>query len=286
MLGSDVLWPPAAIQVQTVVDLDESFEGFEYTRLGRPVLLGDTLVMEALLTQDVEQPASGDRTLLTCYVDVDDGRFGPVRRSALGQGRDIDRIEPVRDLLTHTLGGTPGLSARAAGIRAVVYEVDASTGTLIERSSGASDDLADLRDAEGPLHTILGPLRSRHVFAPLRANEPRVFLYRFDDRMIGESDDVGPGMNALGDITEITGSITSTIIGGLPVFLVPQGEDDPVVAIVGGGPSARVLPLEGLACDELAVPITETTAETNAVEVACRRGRDVHRGRIELDEDS
>ena len=284
MLGSDVLWPPASIQVQEVVDLSQELQGYEYTRLGRPLILGDTLVVEALLTQDVELPAPGSRTLLVSHIDVETNRFGTAQRSAVGDGRDIDRIEPVRDLPTYLRGGTPGLCARSAGIRAVVYEVDGSAGTLSERPSGASDRFSVLRDASGPMHTIVGSLQSRHVLVPLQDDGPRVFLRQFDDRPRGDSRDVSPSMNALDDLGDVTAPIASTVIAGLPVFLIPQGRDAPVVAIISAGAAPRVLALDGLACDELAVPITPDTAETEAVQVACRRGRDVHLGTIQREE--
>ncbi len=284
LLGTDVLWPAATVHTQAVVDLSEQFEGFEYSRLGRPLILGDTLVVEALLSPDVEQPLPGSRTLLTSYIDPVTGRYGTPRISAVGEGRDIDRIEPVRDLLSHARGGTPGFSARVAGLRAVVFEVDSGTGALSERPTGASDRFSTLGDANGPTHTIVGALDSRHVFAPLEADSPRVFLRQFDDRPGGGSEDVSPGMNALSDIGDVSAPVTSTILGGLPVFLVPQGTQTPVAAIVGIGDTPRVVLLEGLACDEIAVPIVSAEAMTRELSAACRRGRDVHRSTIRLDE--
>lgn len=288
LLGTDVLWPAATVHTQAVVDLadeagrPEDTAGFEYSRLGRPLILGDTLVVEALLSPDVEQPVPGARTLLTSYIDPATGRYGPARVSAVGEGRDIDRIEPVRDLLTHSRGGTPGFSARVAGLRAVVFEVDAGTGTLSERPTGASDRFSTLGDANGPTHTIVGALDSRHVFAPLQADSPRVFMRQFDDRPGGSSDDVSPGMNALSDIGDVSAPVTSTVLGGLPLFLVPQGTETPVAAIVSAGDDPRVVLLEGLACDEIAVPIP--TPSAREISAACRRGRDVHRGTIRLED--
>jgi len=284
LLGTDVLWPAATVHTQAVVDLVEQFTGFEYSRLGRPLILGDTLVVEALLSPDVEQPLPGSRTLLTSYIDPVTGRFGAPRISAVGEGRDIDRIEPVRDLLTHTRGGTPGFSARVAGLRAVVFDVDSGTGTLSEHPTGASDRFSTLGDANGPTHTIVGALDSRHVFVPLEADSARVFLRQFDDRPGGGSDDVSPSMNALSDIGDISAPITSTVLGGLPLYLVPQGTQTPVAAIVSMGDAPRVVLLEGLACDEIAVPIVSADAMTSEISAVCRRGRDVHRSTIRLQE--
>ncbi len=286
LLGSDMLWPPASIQVQTVVDLTAEFQGFEYSRLGRPLILGDVLVVEALLTRDVERPTPGDRTLLTSFIDAEDARFGPARASALGGGKDIDRIAPVADLLTHQRGGTPGFAARAAGVRAVSYDVDESTGTLSERPSGSNDRFSAMRDMNGPPQTVLGSFQSRHVFAPLRGEGPRVFLREFDDRPRGGSQDVSPGGNALSGLSDISAPATSTIIAGLPVFLIPQGTDTPVAAVFNTGSMTRVVLLEGLACDEVAVPITPDSAESGMLSVACRRGRDVHRGTLRVDEET
>ena len=283
LLGTDVLWPAATVHTQAVVDLAQEFEGFEYSRLGRPLILGDTLVIEALLSSDVEQPVPGSRTLLTSYIDPVTGRYGAPRISAVAEGRDIDRIEPVRDLLTHARGGVPGFSARVAGLRAVVFEVD-SGGTLSERPTGASDRFSTLGDANGPTHTIVGALDSRHVFALLEADGPRVFLRQFDDRPGGGSEDVSPQMDALEDIGDPSAPVTSTVLGGLPLFLVPQGTQTPVAAIVGIGETPRVVLLEGLACDEIAVPIVSVEAMTREVRAACRRGRDVHQSTIRLEE--
>ncbi len=281
LLATDVLWPAATVHTQAVVDLAEAFDGFEYSRLGRPLLLGDTLIVEALLARDVELPAPGSRTLLTSYVDPETGRYGTPRLSAVGEGRDIDRIEPVRDQLTHAQGGVPGFSARVAGIRTVVYEVDSGTGTLSERPTGASDRFSTLVDAIGPAHTILGALDSRHVFVPLGGETPRVFLRQFDDQPGGGSEDVTPNMSGLSEIGDITAPVTSTVLAGLPLYLIPQGTQTPVAAILSGGETPKVMLLGGLACDEIAVPIP--SAETTELDVACRRGRDVHRGTIGIE---
>ena len=286
VLGSDMLWPPASIQVQTVIDLTTEFEGFEYSRLGRPLLLGNLLVVEALLTQDVERPVPGDRTLLTSFIDEEDARFGEARVSAVGGGKDIDRIAPAHDLLTYRRGGTPGFAARAAGVRAVSYDIDTSTGTLSERPSGSNDRFSALRDMNGPAQTVLGSFQARHVFAPLQADSPRVFLREFDDRPRGGSQDISPGGNALSALSDISAPVTSTVIAGLPVFLIPQGVDTPVAAVFSTGATTRVLLLDGLACDEVAVPITPSSAESGMVSVACRRGREVHRGTLRVDEET
>lgn len=288
LLGSDLLWPPPSIQVQTVVDLtaEAEFDGFEYSRLGRPLVLGDLVVTEALLTQDVERPAPGDHTLLASVIDPADARFGPARPSAAGAGRDVDRIAPARDLSTHLRGGTPGFAARTAGVRAVSYDVEASTWGVSERPSGANDRFSALRDMEGRPETVLGSLRARHVFAPLQDDSPRVFFREFDDRPRGGSADIAPSTNALSMLDEVSAPVTSTVIAGLPVFLVPQGVDTPVAALLSTGAATRVFLLEGLACDEVAVPVTPDAAESGMISLACRRGRDVHRGTLRVDEES
>ncbi len=284
LLGTDVLWPAATVHTQAVVDLAEAFTGFEYSRLGRPLILGDTLVVEALLSPDVEQPLPGSRTLLTSYIDPLTGRFGPANVSAVGAGRDIDRVEPVRDLLTHARGGTPGFSARVAGVRAVVFDVDSGTGALSERPTGASDRFSTLTEANGPTHTIIGALDSRHVFAPLQADSPRVFFRQFDDRRSGASQDVSPPVDTLAALGDMSAPIASTVLGGLPLYLIPQGTEAPVAAIVSAGTPPHVVLLEGLACDEIAVPIVSTDPMTRELSAACRRGRDVHRSTIRLEE--
>lgn len=284
LLGSDMPWPPPSLHIQRVVDLEDGFDAFEYGRLGRPLLLGDTLVVEALLTGDVEDPKPGDRTLIVAHIDPERARFGPPQRSAVGGGRDIDRIGPVRDPFTHSRGGVPGLAARTAGLQTSVYEVDASTGTLSERASGNSDRFASLTETIGVPQAVLGPLRGRTVFAPLQADEPRVFLRQFDDRVGKTSTDIGPPQNTLSVLGDVTGPITSTVLGGRPVFLVPQGVDTPVVAILTDGGPGRAVALDPLACDALAVPVGE--AATEQLEVACLRGHEVFRGTLELEEDT
>ncbi len=284
LVGTDILWPPLAVATQSVIDLDDELPGYEYTKLGRPLLLGDTLVVEALLATDVEQPHPGDRTLLTARVDPDTARFGSATTSAVGQRRDIDRIAPVRDLLTHAGGGTPGLAARVAGLRTVAFEIDAVTGTLVERATGASDRFSSLRDGMGPPHVVLGAFASRQASVPLQVDAPSVFLRHFDDRRQGESEDAAPGSAALADITDVTAPVTSTVIGGVPLYLIPQGVDTPAVGILSAGPTPIVRSLEGLACDELAVPVSLDAAISGSIDVACRRGRDVFLGTLTLDE--
>ncbi len=281
VLAIDAAWPVRTPSIQTAVDLRGGWVGSaEYATLGRPVMLGDTLVVEALLATDVEQPHPGDRTLVTTRIEGEPGRFGPPQRSSVADGVDIDRIGPLRDLLTHRAGGVPGLSARIAGLRPVALELDAVTGALAQRPTGAGDRFSVLSDATGPLQMVLGALGSRQVFTPLGGPSPRVFLQQFSDRDDGVSNNAAPTADRLGDLDEPSGPATSTVVGGLAVFLIPQGASAPVVAVVAGGETPSVQRLEALRCDELAFPITDLANEDREVAVACRRGREVSLGTL------
>ncbi len=286
LLGADLLWPPAAVQTQSVIDLDEDFGGYEYTKLGRPLLLGDLVVVEALLTGNVEAPLPGDRTLLTARIDPSTARFGAATISAVGVRHDVERIVPVRDLLTYETGGIPGLGARVAGLRTVVFEVDSGTSSLVERSTGASDRFSSLLDGVGPPQVVLGAFSSRQVFVPLHADGPSVFLRHFDDRREGRSAAAEPTPSALDDITDITAPVTSTVLGGVPVYFIPQGVDAPVVGILSSGPEPVVVSLGGLACDEVAVPVCTQCASSESLDLACRRGREVFSGSVQLEGES
>ncbi len=278
----DAAWPVVSISTQTAITIEPWRDQTEYALLGRPLLFGETLVVEALLATDVEAPRPGDRTLLTSRLDGAPGKFGPPQRSAAVSGRDIDGIAPVRDLLTHRIGGTPGFSARVSGLRTVAFELDRTTGAITERATLANDRFSILTDATGPIQTVVGAFSTRQAFIPLGGSSPRVFLQHFEDDANGRSESAGPEPALLESLTDISAPVTSTLIAGLPVYLIPQGVDDPVVAIVSGGPTPAIRRLDGLACDEIAVPVTDESAGARALDVACRRGREVTRGRIEV----
>lgn len=285
ILGIDAPWPLEGIVVQRAIEVSTAVDEYgsaaiEYATLGRAVWVGDTVVAEALLATDVEHPLPGSRTLLTAQLQGEPARFGPTRLSTVGEGRDIDLLAPTTDLLAHATGGVHGLSARAAGLRPVVIDVDPTTGTLSERPTSANDRFSIIHDATAPIQTVLGALGSRQVFTPLGGPEPRVFLQHLGDHPGGGATNAAPRGTQLEMLDEPSGPAVATVLAGVPLYIVPQGVERPVVAILSVGTTPSVQPLDGLACDDIAVPRTEASAETREVSVACLREREVSIGRI------
>jgi hypothetical protein len=122
------------------------------------------------------------------------------------------------------------------------------------------------------------------VFAPLQggADGPHLLIRYFDDGDIHGATEASPTPQQLAGIGDPTTDAVATLVAGAPVYLVPMGLDAPAWAFVSTGPTPLVGPVEGLQCDEIAVPVSMDANRGDTTGLACRRDRDVFLGTLSL----
>jgi hypothetical protein len=284
IIVADSPWQEPRPMPRRILDVSAIAGSVEYARLGRPLVLGDDVVTEALLATDVEQPHPGDRTLVFVRIAGSPIDAGEPQVTRIEGRNDIDALTPTIDLLGHVGGGPHTFAARVAGSRPVVFHVDRESGELSSRVSVANDNLSLLADLAMPMVTVLGAFDSRQVFAPLEGGSEgaRVILRYFDDGEANGAVDASPLPEQLEGIGDPTADAVATLVGGAPIYLVPMGADAPAWAFVSTGPSPLVTTVEGLQCDEIAVPVNTDSNRGDASQLACRRGRDVSLGTLRM----
>jgi hypothetical protein len=281
---ADSPWLDPRPMPRRILDVDEIAGSSEYARLRRPLVLGDDVVVEALLATDVEQPHPGDRTLVLVRIAGSPVVAGEPRLATVEGRNDIDALGPTIDLLEHAGDGPRTFAARVAGARPVVFDLDRDSGELATRLSLSNDSTSILSDLALPLVTVLGAFDSRQVFAALDggAEGARLVLRHFDDGESTGATDASPTAEQLAGIGEPSSAAVATLVGGAPIYLVPMGVDAPVHAFVSTGPVPIVAPLPGVQCDEIAVPVTTEGNRSGTTSFACRRGREVSLGTLQL----
>jgi hypothetical protein len=282
LIVADSPWVAPRPMARSVLDAHAIAGSAEYARLGRPLVLGDDVVAEILLATDVEQPHPGDRTLVKLRVGESPVDTGEPQITRIEGSNDIDALSPTIDILGHVGGGPHTFAARVAGVRPVLFTVDRESGELASRVSAANDNLSVLADLAMPMLTVLGAFDSRQVFAPLQGGDAgaRVLLWHSDDTDAGGATDASPTADQLAGIGDPTADAVGTLVGGAPIYLVPMGVDAPAYAFVSTGPVPLVGPVDGMQCDEIAVPVSMEANRGDATQVACRRGRDVLLGTL------
>ena len=279
-------WPDGFAATRTALVLDELVDTGEYARLGRPLIYGSTVVAELLHTRNAEQLLPGDRTVVTVKLSGSPPQpLTPQITTVVGQN-DIEFLSPAIDPVGHAVGRSLAFAARVAGVRPVVFTLDEESGGLSIAVTEAADRLSLLGDLAAPMVTVLGAFDSRQVFSPLHANADgaRVMISYFDDGLSSGASDASPNAGQLVELGDPTGAIVATILHGAPVYVVPQGPDTPAFGFTSTGPSPTVGPIEGLACDEVAIPVASEGINGDAVQLACRRGRDVFLGTLRAGE--
>lgn len=281
----DTLWEAPTFAPRTILELGPELLGeAEAGVLGRPLIVGDTVVVEALLATDVEQPRPGDRRLITAHLSGAPADAGLPRVSQLFVGADVDRLGEVVDLQGFAAGASPRFSARVAGVTPAVLRADRSSGALSLGPSLANNVVAALGSVRSPPVTLLSSFATRTLFSPISGETPRTLLLQFDDRRAGGRTDLAPSAASLADLPDPSGPAVGTIIGGTAVFVVPAGVEDDAIAFVVEGPRTGIRRLAGLTCDALALSHTSVGNVEGVAAVACQRGRDVFVGQLRTTE--
>lgn len=281
----DTLWNTPAFAPRAALELSTDLLGnAEAGILGRPLLVGDTLVVEALLATDVEQPRPGDRVLITTHLDGTPSEAGTPRVSQLSVGADMDRLGEVVDLQGVAVGANPRFSARVAGVTPAVVSADHGSGALSLGPSLANDVVSALGGLEHPPVTLLSSFSTRTLFASVGNDPLRALVLQFDDRRAAGRRDIAPSAASLDGLPEPTGPAVGTVIAGAPVFLLPLGSNDDAVAFVVNGESTDIKRIAGLTCDALALSHTTVGNASGVAAIACHRGREVFVGRLNATE--
>ncbi len=284
LVVGDSPWTVPHPMPRRILDVSDIPGAVEYARLGRPLVLGNDLIVEALLATDVERPRPGDRTLVTIRIAGTPIEASPPRLLRVVGTSDVDALAPTIDVVGRLGGGPHTFAARVDDMRPVLFTVDPGSGELGANVMFANDNVSVLPDLAMPMVTVLGAFGSRQVFGPLRGGNAgaRVLLWHIDDGMAGSGFDASPRAAQLEGIGDPTGDAVGTIVHGAPIYLVPMGSDAPAWAFVSTGPEPFAGPVEGLRCDEIAAPVAMVGVRGDRIRVACRRGRDVLIGTLRV----
>lgn len=247
---------PIVLNTVTVFDLDAALagEGVEWAALGRPHLLGHTLLAELVATPDTEVPHPGDRRVVTSFWRGDDLQWTPPTQVALPAPTDLDALGPaplVSDMLSER---SSTLSVRLG--RAYPALLAASDDGAVTISSPTFTDSLPV-SGELILATIGGSFGGRTV-ASVGANG-RVGLSLLNTSGDTPARAASPPASDLPDDATPTGPPAPGIGLGFPFFLIPYGDAAPVQLVLSDGRDPAVVSLdqpEPVHCDAVALALT------------------------------
>jgi hypothetical protein len=267
-------WHGEAAPPIVALNLDQlDTTSFEHASLGRPVLFGDTLVVETNLLTDTEAPRPGDRRITSVQLSGDPVEAGPPRVSALVGTADVDHIGSALDYAAWPSGPRP-LAVRVHGGRADVFEVDPGSGLLRRRSTRST--LAGWQGVSAPVGAVLGAFGSRTMVGVAGDD---LLVQTFDD---SGNQDASEARIPVGVDATVAGRPALAVVGGHPVILVPRGAEQPVLGIVVSGGRVSTTGLEEVHCDEIAMPATLVALRSTTSTFACRLADDVRFGVLGL----
>lgn len=254
-------------------------EPVEWAALGRPFLVGRTLLVEAVAALDTEVPHPGDRRVYASLWRDDSLRWSPPQRVGLPAPTDLDALGPAPVVADLAVDAANTLSVRLGGV---------SPGLLAARDDGSVALTVPPRTAplgvggEPSLATVLGSFGSRSVAAvdPLG----RLGVLYLDAGGSNPARDASPDPDDLPDAAP-TGALAPGVVRGFTVFLVPYGDAAPVHLVLGDGDEVAVQPLddpEPLHCDAVALAATldGNDPDDPALALACAAHGDLRLGRL------
>lgn len=279
----DAPWDGADLDTAARIGIEPTPEitgPVEYVELSRPVIVGDTLLVEMLAAVDVELPHPGDRAVLRARFS-EDGGLGPVTRVGFGTLVDLDQLGPAIDLAHAEVGGAPLLSMRMDQRRPVVVEVDPD-GPLRIRPARDDVEARTFVFTNTPLQTVVGGFGSRTVAAAAIQADGRMRIGRSSDLVGGEAEELTLTGNELPSIDGLTGDPVASTLGGAAIVLLPYGPGTEVHAIFATDAEASVVPLVDLYCSSLAVPAGPPGGQEAPLPVGCQLGADVYDAHVTL----
>lgn len=251
----------------SLTDIDTA--GSEFTAFGRPLWIGDTLVIELARDTDVERPRPGDRVLLSAAIDGP-GRLAPVYATRVLGTVSLADIEPAIDPAALRWPHPRLFAARVDARWPILLGVDATGHIVADPRPSAEEEPWD--DIHGSIVLSVGPFGARIAAACTSAGLRVAWL-----------DAVG-SIAVVDRVLEIPDCrrLAATRVGGAMLVLVARGPDVPVAAVWTADTSPAVHELGTVRCDEIAMPQSQVLNTGSQVPFVCRRERVLLRGTIEL----
>lgn len=264
--------------LQTAVDLSaDIFRDAEFTALGRPFLLGDTLLAEFLAADDAETPHPGDRGVAHVRRSSDRSQWSVPERVPTPGPLDLDALGPA--LALPQLSLETGLSVRLGQRVAGLLTLSDAGAALVS----VPDDGVDLLPgASGVLATITSNLGSRTVAVVTRERGVGVAFLGTSGKP--KSIAVPVATDKLPHVP-VTAPPASGVLLGYSAFLVPYGDAAPVHVVLGDGVRTYPIPLvdpEPLLCRAVVLlPSLAGNADAPAIPLACLQGDTLRVGTLQ-----
>ncbi len=245
----------------------------QWSEFGRPVLADDILLVEFRAHLDVEQPAPGERSLVSVRLRPGPTLGRPHRLNVAGP-MDLDGLGPALELADLRLDRPPTTFAvRVDQLRAAIVEVKPDDGTLSLVPSPVAANDVGLPELTGDVRAIRGAFGSRTTFAR-GAFGLSVFL-------VDDSSDNGVTAPAP-ELPELppTGPVAFGVLAGNPVLVVPYGNAANVWVAASNGATLNTVELAGIACDRVALTPHLDGNTDGQVPLACLRDGELHTGHL------
>lgn len=270
----EVVWGESENEVGEVLTvLDEDNLGpFEWTEIDAPVFIGPHLLVAAKTIANTEQALPGDRSVYALRWPDGDQAPHPGQRLNFGPLVDLDLLGPAIDV-GRDLDDQVNIRTDRQYPRVLSWDASAALPRLAAGALG--DELPPFANDPLGLATVLGMFGSRTVTSVYPGGTVRTSVVDTSAQISGWA--ANPESAALPDQT-LTGDVAASIVRGTPVFLIPYGASTPVHAILGDGDRSHVQSLDGLYCDQLALPASKMLNLSSDRALACRQGQEVHVG--------